>query len=250
MLISTNAIILKTIPYGDSSVISRLFTEDQGKITIMAKGAWRPKNTTGPLLEPMNHIYLQYYNKNSRDIQILKEAGLIRQYSILRSGLDRIILGQSVIESLDKSTLENNPLPVLYRLGWRVLDKMNCIKVNYWMVFTFYFYQLSLRLGFMPNLKSCYKCKSIFSHAFIDDNTGELICPDCASQSKQSLNKDSLIFLRKLENMHLDDIDIEMGNPIEMFNALRFLEIFNSFHLYGMNKVRSLDMAKNILKIN
>ena len=61
MIISTNAIILKTIPYGDSSVISRLFTKDNGKISIIAKGAWRPKKTAGSMLEPMNHIYIQYY---------------------------------------------------------------------------------------------------------------------------------------------------------------------------------------------
>ena len=124
MLISANAIVLKTIPYGDSSIISRLFTEDQGKITVMAKGAWRPKKTTGPLLEPMNHIHLQYYHKNSRDIQILKDVELIHQFSILRSKLDKIILGQTVVEALDKSTPASNPFPILYRLGRRVLDKM------------------------------------------------------------------------------------------------------------------------------
>ena len=106
MLISTNAIVLKTIPYGDSSIISRLFTEDQGKISIIAKGAWRPKKTAGMILEPMKHIHLQYYHKNSREIQILKEICLIHQFSILRSHLDRIILGQAVVEILDKSTAE------------------------------------------------------------------------------------------------------------------------------------------------
>ena len=206
MLISANAIVLKTIPYGDSSIISRLFTEDQGKITVMAKGAWRPKKTTGPLLEPMNHIYLQYYHKNSRDIQILKDVGLIHQFSILRSKLDKIILGQTVVEALDKSTPASNSLPILYRLVWRVLDKMNHADVNFWLVFAFYLYQLSLRLGFMPNLKTCCQCKSVFSHAFINDRTGELICHDCGPQSKLSLNKNSLIFLQKLENLHLDDI--------------------------------------------
>ena len=74
MLISTNAIVLKTTPYGDSSIISRLFTEDYGKVTVMAKGAWRPKKTTGPLLEPMNHIHLNYYHKNSREIHILRKS--------------------------------------------------------------------------------------------------------------------------------------------------------------------------------
>ena len=248
MLISTNAIVLKTIPYGDSSIICRLFTKDQGKITVMAKGAWRPRKTTGSLLEPINHIQLQYYHKNSRDIQILKDAELIHQFYILRSKLNRIILGQAIVEALDKSTPENNPLPLLYRLGWRVLDKMNHVDVNYWMVFAFYLYQLSLRLGFMPNLKTCYQCQCIFNHAFIDDRTGELICHDCGPQNKLSLNKNSLIFLQKLENMHLDDIGGEMYNTLEMFNALHFLEIFSCIHLDGMDKVRSLDMVQKLLK--
>ena len=248
MLISANAIVLKTIPYGDSSIISRLFTEDQGKITVMAKGAWRPKKTTGPLLEPMNHIHLQYYHKNSRDIQILKDVGLIHQFSILRSKLDRIILGQTVVEALDKSTPASHSFPILYRLGWRVLDKLNNADVNFWLVFAFYLYQLSLRLGFMPNLKTCCQCKSIFSHAFIDDQTGELICHNCGPQSKLSLNKNSIIFLQKLENLHLDDICTNKNNTVEMNNAIRFLEIFTCIHLEGMNKVRSLNMLHKLLK--
>ena len=248
MLISANAIVLKTIPYGDSSIISRLFTEDQGKITVMAKGAWRPKKTTGPLLEPMNHIHLQYYHKNSRDIQILKDVGLIHQFSILRSKLDKILLGQTVVEALDKSTPASNSFPILYRLVWRVLDKMNHADVNFWLVFAFYLYQLSLRLGFMPNLKTCCQCKSVFSHAFINDHTGELICHDCGPQSKLSLNKNSLIFLQKLENLHLDDIQPGMNNTVEMYNTLRFLEIFTCIHLEGMDKVRSFNMIHKLLK--
>ena len=247
MIISTNAIILKTIPYGDSSIISRLFTEDHGKITVIAKGVWRPRNTTGYLLEPMNHIQLQYYHKNSRDIQILKDAELNCQYSILRSRLDRIVLGQTIVEALDKSTPANNSIPVLYRLVWRVLDKLNHSDVNYWMVFAFYLYQLSLRLGFMPNLKTCCQCKSGFSHAFIDNRTGELICPDCGSQGKLSLNKNSLIFLQKLENLHLDDIRPGMNNTKELYNAIRFLKIFTCIHLEGMNKVHSLNMMHKLL---
>ena len=249
MLISTNAIVLKTIPYGDSSIISHLFTENWGKITVIAKGAWGKKKTTGPLLVPMNHIHLQYYHKNSRDIQILKDAELIQQFSILRSDLDRIILGQAVVESLNRSTLENNSFPILYRLVWRVLDKMNHTDVNLWMVFAFFLYQLSLRLGFMPNIKTCYQCKSAFSHASIDDRTGELICHDCSPRSKLSLNKNSLIFLQKLENLHLDDIRPGMNNAIEMYNTIRFLEIFACIHLEGMNKVRSLDMVHKLVKL-
>ena len=61
------AIVLKRIPYSDSSLICRLFTKDKGKISILAKGAWRPKKSMGALLEPISHIHIQYYNKNNRD---------------------------------------------------------------------------------------------------------------------------------------------------------------------------------------
>ena len=248
MLISTKAIVLKTIPYGDSSIISHLYTEDHGKITVIAKGALRPKKTTGLILELMNHIHLQYYNKNTRNIQILKDVELIHQFSILRSKLDAIILGQAIVETLDKSTLDNNPSPILYRLVWRVLDKMNDNEVNCWIVFAFYLYQLSLRLGFMPNLKTCCKCSAIFSYAFIDEKTGELICHDCNSQGKLLLNKECLIFLHRFEKIHLDDIMLETINKMEMFGVLSFLEIFTSIHIDGMNRVRSFDIVQKLLK--
>ena len=80
MLIATNAIVLKRIPYSDTSLICRIFTEDWGKVTILAKGVLRPKNVTGALLEPVNHIHIQYYNKSNRDIQILKNANFVQQY--------------------------------------------------------------------------------------------------------------------------------------------------------------------------
>ena len=250
MLISTNAIILKTIPYGESSIIFRIFTEDYGKVSVMAKGVRKPKQPLGLFLEPMNHIYLQYYHKNTREIQILKDAGLIHQYSVLRSKLDTIIIGQSIVEALDKSTLENNSLPILYRLAWRVLDKINCADVNLWAVFAFYLYQLSLRLGFMPNLKTCYQCKSVFEHALINDKTGELMCYDCNPYGKLAVNKGGLIFLQKLENMHLDEINSEINNSSEIFNALSFLKIFTYIHIDGIDNMRSLEIMQKCLNNN
>ena len=81
MLVSTNAIVLKTIPFKESSLISKIFTENNGKVSIIAKGAWRPKKTIGSILEPMKHIHIQYYYKNNRNIQICKEAELINEFS-------------------------------------------------------------------------------------------------------------------------------------------------------------------------
>ncbi len=247
MLISTSAIVLKTIPYGDTSVIARMFTEDQGKVTILAKGAWRPKNNAGALLEPMNHIHLQYYHKNSREIQVLKDGGFTQQFSNLRKELSKVIVGLTIVEMMDKSTLDNNPFPILYRLGWRVLEKLNDEKQNIWLVFVFFLYQLSLRLGFLPNIKKCSKCNADLISGCFDNYTGELICVNCSTQSKISLDENSLSALQKLEGLHLDDLQTLSINMQGITNSIQFLDLFISFHLEGLKKLRSMTMLKQIL---
>mgnify|MGYP002279894920 FL=1 len=247
MLISTSAIVLKTIPYGDTSIIARMFTEDQGKVTILAKGAWRPKNNAGALLEPMNHIHLQYYHKNSREIQVLKDGGFTQQFSNLRKELSKVIVGLTIVEMMDKSTLDNNPFPILYRLGWRVLEKLNDEKQNIWLVFVFFLYQLSLRLGFLPNIKKCSKCNADLISGCLDNYTGELICVNCSTQSKISLDENSLSALQKLEGLHLDDLQTLSINMQGITNSIQFLDLFISFHLEGLKKLRSMTMLKQIL---
>ena len=247
MLISTSAIVLKTIPYGDTSIISRVFTEDQGKVTILAKGAWRPKNNAGALLEPMNHIHLQYYHKSSREIQILKDGVFSQQFSNLRKELNKIIVGLAIVEMMDKSTMDNNPFPILYRLGWRVLKKLNDEKQNIWLVFIFFIYQLSLRLGFLPNLKKCSKCNAYLTSSWFDDYTGELVCMDCSTQSKINLEENSLSALQKLESLHLDEIHTLSINIQGIANSIQFLDTFISFYLEGLKKVRSMKMVQQIL---
>ena len=247
MLISTSAIVLKTIPYGDTSVIARMFTEDQGKVTILAKGTWRPKNNAGALLEPMNHIHLQYYHKNSREIQVLKDGGFTQQFSNLRKELSKAIVGLTIVEMMDKSTMDNNPFPILYRLGWRVLEKLNDEKQNIWLVFVFFLYQLSLRLGFLPNIKKCSKCNADLISGCFDNYTGELICVNCSTQSKISLDENSLSALQKLEGLHLDDLQTLSINIQGITNSIQFLDLFISFHLEGLKKLRSMTMLKQIL---
>lgn len=224
-----------------------MFTEDQGKVTILAKGAWRPKNNAGALLEPMNHIHLQYYHKNSREIQVLKDGGFTQQFSNLRKELSKVIVGLTIVEMMDKSTLDNNPFPILYRLGWRVLEKLNDEKQNIWLVFVFFLYQLSLRLGFLPNIKKCSKCNADLISGCFDNYTGELICVNCSTQSKISLDENSLSALQKLEGLHLDDLQTLSINMQGITNSIQFLDLFISFHLEGLKKLRSMTMLKQIL---
>ena len=247
MLIATNAIVLKTIPYGDTSVISRLFTESEGKVSVMAKGAWRKKSTTGAVLEPMNHIHLQYYHKESREIQILKDCGFSTKYTHIRNNLHRTLFGFSIVEILDKSTLDNNPFPILYRLGWRALEKLNDKNSDVLFVFVFFLYQLSLRIGFMPEINQCRKCNSQLSCCIFDEHLGELICLECSPKGKLQLEEKNMAFLRKLVSLHLDDMETIRADRHSVLHAIQFLNNFIQFHIESLRRMKALPMANKLL---
>ena len=65
MYISTDAIILKNTPYKESSVISRLFTYDYGKVSVIFKGAKKSKNNiTINLPYIQNGLYFEFIFTN------------------------------------------------------------------------------------------------------------------------------------------------------------------------------------------
>ena len=128
-----------------------------------------------------------------------------------------------------------------------MLDKLNDASQNYWLVFAFFLYQLSIRLGFMPNLKNCSKCFSEISQGGIDDYTGELVCTKCVTQSQIHLEENSFITLQKITGLHLDDLKSLTIENNSIINPIRFLDLFTSFHIEGLKRVRSMEMVRKLI---
>ena len=70
---------------------------------------------------------------------------------------------------------------------------------------------------------------------------------NCSTQSKISLDENSLSALQKLECLHLDDLQTLSINIQGITNSIQFLDLFISFHLEGLKKLRSMTMLKQIL---
>ena len=50
MIAQTPAIVLKSFPYGETSIIARCFSKNYGKISLIVKGARTKKNLKRPFL--------------------------------------------------------------------------------------------------------------------------------------------------------------------------------------------------------
>ncbi len=103
----TEAVVLSKLNYGDSSLIVTLFTKEQGKISAIVKGARSPKSKTSLKIDPLNYIEIIYYNKESRELQIISSADLVEYYPAIKSDLDKLKYAQSVLELVKNLTVEH-----------------------------------------------------------------------------------------------------------------------------------------------
>ncbi|HDR91173.1 MAG TPA: DNA repair protein RecO, partial [candidate division Zixibacteria bacterium] len=64
-ILSLKAFVLRRIRYGESSLITSLFSEERGKLSVIAKGARPAKSKCGmaAVLEPLNLIEAEVYFK-------------------------------------------------------------------------------------------------------------------------------------------------------------------------------------------
>ena len=129
LLYNTQAIVLNKHNYGDTSLICNLFTLEQGKICIIAKGARSIKNPNSAILQPLNFIQLIYYYKNRRNIQTLKEASILNKHFHIDENYDKMFYALIVIDIINKISFHNNPCNIIFRLTQKTLDKIGVFRL-------------------------------------------------------------------------------------------------------------------------
>jgi len=75
MIYKTRGIVLRTINYSDTSIISKIYTEQSGIQSYLIKGARRKKaGIKANLFQPLSLLELVVYRKEKKQLQNLKEA--------------------------------------------------------------------------------------------------------------------------------------------------------------------------------
>ena len=77
MIINTPAIVLKSFPYGDTSLIARCFSKDNGKISLIIKGARSKKSSKTSQFQPLSYIDIIYHYKPNRKLQTLTKVDFL-----------------------------------------------------------------------------------------------------------------------------------------------------------------------------
>lgn len=88
-LVSTPAIVLSCVRYGETSKVVRLATRDAGIQSAIAKGAMRPRSRFGASLQVLSTGTAHYLAKENRELHVLTGFDLASLHAGLANDLER-----------------------------------------------------------------------------------------------------------------------------------------------------------------
>lgn len=150
MLHHTEGIVIRNIPYRETSVICTIFTEKFGKQSYIVNGVRSAKSTNKTLLQPLSLLDLVVYKRANVNLERIKELKSLQLYQNIPFEPIRQTISFFICELLQKSLtedLEDSSLYYFLKQALLHLDQVSCETGTYPIQFMF---ELSQHLGFGP----------------------------------------------------------------------------------------------------
>jgi len=202
---NAQAIVIRTVAFGETSSVVTIFTREFGKLRALAKGAWRPKSGFDAALDLLSICQVLVLRKSSGGLDLLTEARLDHRFRVGRS-MAAFHGGMEIAELLDALTADADLQPELFDVAEKTLLALSGYEgpdrsVRALLVHA----QLAmLRLvGHAPALGACAECRTRlepqgrFAFGMLD---GGGLCQRCrqGKRSVVSVSADAMDALRLL----------------------------------------------------
>ncbi|MBI5402641.1 MAG: DNA repair protein RecO [Ignavibacteriae bacterium] len=146
-LLESEAFVLNGFRYGESSKIITLYSKEFGKFNAIVKGVRNVKARHSGVYENMNLIKIFLNKKENRSLQVISKAEIIKQFECVKSDLDKLAIGFSMLEILNKTSEEYDTAYNAFALLKEVFEKLENLKTNFGLILLYYLYKLSLVQG-------------------------------------------------------------------------------------------------------
>ena len=236
----TRAIVLKTIKYGDNSLIVKLLTEQNGLQTFMIKGVFN-KNAKirAALFQPLTLLDI-VCTKSRGELVYLKEASVEYAFQDIPININKNAIVLFICELLSKTIQESETDLELFRFIHDTLTFLDKKDSNYADFPLKFAVELSRFLGFSPNLTG-YKPGFVFNldeGRFCHDGAGNIYIID--NQLSDSFYK--------LCNSHIFNDDcLNFTNKLRR-QLLEAVILYYKLHVSGFNELNSAEILKTVLQ--
>jgi DNA repair protein RecO (recombination protein O) len=156
----TQAILLRSVDFGESDRILHLLVPESGRLTAIAKGARRSVKRFGGTLDLFNQLQVQVERRREGAMARLDQALLLRAFAPLRAEPRRFALACYLLELLDRLAPEGGARADTQRLFAFALRALAAVSERDPDARLRIFLELRLLdlLGLRPELARCVRC--------------------------------------------------------------------------------------------
>jgi DNA repair protein RecO (recombination protein O) len=179
----TEAVVLRSIRFGEADRVLHLYTEERGRVGAVAKGVRRVKSRFGGRLEPLSRVRLVMH-EGSGDLCTITSADTVHAHAALRerrAGIERATDACEAVLRLFDAAEPNKPAYNLLCHELALLDADAGIAT--WAQALAFRMKLLLAAGFVPELSACASCGEREHLGGFSAAAGGVVCPGCEAGS-------------------------------------------------------------------
>jgi DNA repair protein RecO (recombination protein O) len=204
----TDAIVLECNDHGESDVIVTLFSQTEGRISAIAKGAKKSLRRFVNKLELFSFLHIVCSRKTGRSLAFLSEADLHTSFLGIRNDLQLYTIASVIREFLLAGIKEDEPDEQIFRLSlWSLhnLDLHQPPKA----ILVLFLIRFFDHVGYRPDLLSCGKCTEQvipLKKYFFDASRGRILCSGCSTGSTRGIavSHGTIKILRSAQDLSLE----------------------------------------------
>lgn len=180
MLTKVRGLIIRTVDIKETDRLVTIFTEEQGVVTALARGARSLKSRK--MSATILFCYGDYVLYGQGDKQWIKEAELLESFYDMRDSIEGLALANYIVEILSDVTVAEAERDLL-RLALNSLFAISRGKYTAEKIKAAFEVRAATILGFMPDVLSCHECGERLGDFFLDVMGGVITCRSCRDKA-------------------------------------------------------------------
>ncbi len=240
----TEAVVLRSIRFGEADRVLHVYTLDRGRVGAVAKGVRKTTSRFGARLEPLSHVELMLH-QGSGELQTVTGVHLLRPHRAVREDFYRLSIGLIGAEAMLRLFSEQEANPRAFTALTRFLDLLDeapHVAERPALDPLALSFQLKLLWvsGYLPHLTSCAECGATDATLVgYSPRAGGAVCGACAGQTEAlALNPAGIRAIETLLASPLADSGAVDMNERSSRDALRLIQA--SYEYHGGFRLRTL----------
>jgi DNA repair protein RecO (recombination protein O) len=188
--IKTEAVVLRSMRYGEGDRILHLYTPERGRMSAIAKGSRRPKSRFGGRLEPFFRLRVDLHEGRS-ELLTVTGAQTVDGYRWLRTDALALDAAARACDAVSRLFETSEGHPAVFHLLCNALSLLDKEPARASRARALAFrLKLLVAAGLTPRLAACVSCGSTAPLARFTGAGGGMLCEQCWSDaSPQELHR-------------------------------------------------------------